>query len=43
MPQRANILYKKALNSYEEPYLETSTKEALKAFVIKRESKEGLQ
>ena len=39
--QRANIVYKKALNSYEEPYLETSTKEALEAFVIKREEQGG--
>jgi trimethylamine--corrinoid protein Co-methyltransferase len=39
--QRANAVYKKALNSYEEPHLEPNIKEALEAFVIKREEQGG--
>jgi trimethylamine--corrinoid protein Co-methyltransferase len=39
--QRANMVYKKALNSYEEPHLEPSIKEAIGAFVIKREEQGG--
>ena len=39
--ERAHLVYKKALEAYVEPQLESSTKEALQAFVKQREAQGG--
>jgi trimethylamine--corrinoid protein Co-methyltransferase len=40
--QRANKVYKQALEEYEEPALDTAVKEELEAFVTKRKQEGGV-